>query len=451
MRHWSLQTQRTLFTSVFALVGFGLVAWWVSPGLPVIWGPSARASEIAAGRDLFEHEWTPNDPLAHGDGLGPVYNAKSCAACHFQGGLGGGGSVKHNATSFEVHARPNDDTFVTGTIHNFSINPTQQESFAVAKKLYPTIPARKVTSGDPHCQYTVTVPAFDPLHTQTVQATALFGSGWLDLISDKAIRQNQRNRRMSSIAKELSLDFASIPTGKIPLTEEGSLGKFGWKGQAASLTDFVANACANELGLGTPAKAQAQPIHMNSAAAVAPDLDKKQFRALVAFVKTLPKPIEATPNDPTERERAARGKKIFGMVGCAVCHTPDLGGVSGVYSDFLLYALDDPGPSGEPYGFTPPPKELQLAQRPEHLPEPNEWKTPPLWGVADSAPYMHDGSAPTLEAAITRHNGDAKNVLKAYQALPPDEQAGIIAFLKTLKAPPEAHALRDPSVIQLKK
>ena len=40
---------------------------------------------------MFEREWQPNDPLAHGDGLGPVFNAKSCAACHFQGGVGGGG------------------------------------------------------------------------------------------------------------------------------------------------------------------------------------------------------------------------------------------------------------------------------------------------------------------------------------------------------------------------
>src|SRR5580692_12006910 len=54
-----------------------------------------------AGRDLFVHEWTPNDPLAGGgDGLGPVFNAKSCSQCHKQGGLGGGGPLENNVTTF---------------------------------------------------------------------------------------------------------------------------------------------------------------------------------------------------------------------------------------------------------------------------------------------------------------------------------------------------------------
>ena len=44
---------------------------------------------------------------------------------------------------------------------------------------------------------------------------------------------------------------------------------------------------------------------------------------------------------------------------------------------------------------------------PDGHPLPEEWKTPPLWGVADSAPYFHDGGSPTLDAAIRRHEGDA--------------------------------------------
>ena len=42
---------------------------------------------VAAGRELFNHDWEVNDPLSSGDGLGPVFNAKSCVACHSQGGL----------------------------------------------------------------------------------------------------------------------------------------------------------------------------------------------------------------------------------------------------------------------------------------------------------------------------------------------------------------------------
>src|SRR4051812_5763127 len=100
MSRLTLAGQRRL--AGFGLFGvFGLtLAWVLSPGLPVMWGPYASASTREAGRELFEHEWAVNDPLAHGDGLGPVFNAKSCVACHFQGGVGGGGEVAHNAVGF---------------------------------------------------------------------------------------------------------------------------------------------------------------------------------------------------------------------------------------------------------------------------------------------------------------------------------------------------------------
>src|SRR5438105_10612012 len=56
---------------------------------------------IAEGKKLFVHEFTPNDALCpNGDGLGPVFNAKSCVACHHQGGVGGAGNETHNVTNF---------------------------------------------------------------------------------------------------------------------------------------------------------------------------------------------------------------------------------------------------------------------------------------------------------------------------------------------------------------
>ena len=58
---------------------------------------SADAKTLALGRELFEREWLPNDPRAHGgDGLGPVFNESSCVACHNQGGSGGGGAESKN-------------------------------------------------------------------------------------------------------------------------------------------------------------------------------------------------------------------------------------------------------------------------------------------------------------------------------------------------------------------
>jgi CxxC motif-containing protein (DUF1111 family) len=107
-----------------------------------------------------------------------------------------------------------------------------------------------------------------------------------------------------------------------------------------------------------------------------------------------------------------------------------MGGVQGVYSDFLLHRLDDPSKGG--YHETPP------VPLPEAYPLPEEWKTPALWGVADSSPYFHDGNAGTLEAAVNRHHGDAENVYNAYRKLSSREQAAIITFLKTLTAPSDA-------------
>jgi hypothetical protein len=52
---------------------------------------------LKLGQELFNREWTPNDPRCHGgDGLGPVYNETSCLACHGLGGAGGAGPSAMN-------------------------------------------------------------------------------------------------------------------------------------------------------------------------------------------------------------------------------------------------------------------------------------------------------------------------------------------------------------------
>src|SRR5262245_11590931 len=92
----ALTRARKRFGWVLAVAAVGGGGWWLAPGLPVWLGPSASAEEKAEGRVLFAREWTVADPMAHGDGLGPVFNDRSCVACHFQGGVGGGGDNDHN-------------------------------------------------------------------------------------------------------------------------------------------------------------------------------------------------------------------------------------------------------------------------------------------------------------------------------------------------------------------
>jgi CxxC motif-containing protein (DUF1111 family) len=143
---------------------------------------------------------------------------------------------------------------------------------------------------------------------------------------------------------------------------------------------------------------------------------------------------------------AKAGKKLFELVGCALCHTPDIGGVTGVYSDFMLYDIVSLPPhvnAGAGYGerFVPP------EDRKSKEPLPTEWKTPPLWGVADSAPYFHDGGSPTLHDAIQRHQGDAILVTEAYNKLDPGQQQAILDFLRTLRAPKDAAPVPRPVTV----
>src|SRR5207302_2525840 len=127
------------------------------------------------------------------------------------------------------------------------------------------------------------------------------------------------------------------------------------------------------------------------------DLTLEQCNQLTAFVAALPRPLERDPAEGVALEKISAGKKLFLKVGCADCHTPDLGSVEGIYSDLLLHRMGAPLVGGGSYNEPPP--EVPDAP-PGQGPRADEWRTPPLWGVADSAPYLHDGRAPTLQEAI---------------------------------------------------
>jgi hypothetical protein len=115
-----------------------------------------------------------------------------------------------------------------------------------------------------------------------------------------------------------------------------------------------------------------------------------------------------------------------------------MGGLKGVYSDFLLHRIADPEDAGYRIEVDAPPL-------PHEHPLPDEWKTPPLWGVADSGPYWHDGGSGTLRAAIERHAGDAKSVAEAFRSRGYGDQEALIRFLESLRAPRDAKPAPAPS------
>jgi len=68
----------------------------------------------------------------------------------------------------------------------------------------------------------------------------------------------------------------------------------------------------------------------------------------------------------------------------------------------------------------------------------NEFLTRPLWGVADTGPWLHDGRARTLKEAILMHDSpgsDATPIIEKFRALSDGDQRAIITFLLALRLP----------------
>jgi CxxC motif-containing protein (DUF1111 family) len=389
------------------------------------------AAAAAAGATLFHHEWTPHDSLTKGDGLGPVFNARSCVECHLQGGPGGGGPIEANVTVYGIVDGQTRGLPPAGVVHRQAVRPDLQETLAQVRAGLPATPSLALGA------------ILDGGGTQVrgVQISqrntpALFGDGLIDAISDDAIVAHQREH--SAAARLVGLDSASDwkVRGRVARLVDGRIGRFGWKGEFATLGDFVQAACANELGLSNPGRPQATPLGRPGPQAEGVDLTGAQCDLMADFLRGLPRPVAVEPADSATRSAAAAGRVLFASIGCADCHSPTLGAVEGLYSDLLLHDMGvDLESAPGAYGAPPvPAPQFREDARPNSA----EWRTPPLWGVADSAPYLHDGRTPTLEDAIARHGGEAGGVTGRYKALPPDDQQALVAFLKTLRAPSAA-------------
>jgi CxxC motif-containing protein (DUF1111 family) len=152
------------------------------------------------------------------------------------------------------------------------------------------------------------------------------------------------------------------------------------------------------------------------------------------FLRDLARPVQVMPESSQARQHVENGAKQFGLIGCADCHTPDVGPIKGFYSNLLIHEMGADLASSNGYNGDPP-VNPQFDNDEGLPPADTEWRTPPLWGVADSAPYLHDGRAETLEKAIALHGGEASAVTKRFEELPTGDQDDLIAFLKTLRAP----------------
>lgn len=321
------------------------------------------------------------------EGLGPFFNGSSCGHCHFEGGLGGGGTMRVTrvmcrASDGELNAPP-----AGPLLHIFSTRPD------IAA---PSIP------GD--C---------DAVLVER-RTTNLLGAGLIEAIDDAQILAEEVAQQDSVAGR------AAIVTDL--LSSQQKVGRFGWKAQHATLDAFAADAYRGELGITNelfpeelvPGGDQRLLRAMDSA----PDPEARPgvVAALADFIRFSAPPAATSDDLP--------GLVTFRSIGCATCHRESYiadGGVSAIagrelrlYSDLLLHDV------GTSDGI---PQEAAL---------PSELRTPPLWGLRRASLFLHDGRASSIDAAVTAHAGQAQAARDAYAALTEPERLEVLQFLRTL-------------------
>ncbi len=403
--------------------------------------------EFLDGKALFEKSWEPGKPSPiGGDGLGPLYNETSCVGCHHQGGTGGGGDNSRNVLLLTAVAGS------AGTLRGATVFQGEMEDLHPGFRSRASIVLHRHATDTAMDERLKKIETFSAVQTRednkvlrrgTRNTPALFGAGLIDAIPGTVLREAE---------KRLFPNFPEIE-GRVSALPDGRIGRFGWKGQIASLDDFVRAACSNELGLEVPGQHQAS---LASAKEFDPsglklDMNEDQCELLTRYLSRLAAPVLRAADG---RFAPPWGYMVFESIGCATCHAPKLGSVSGLYSDLLLHDMGEASSDSATYYGAPVAPQIpgNLVDaggqtRRSGMAAATEWRTPPLWGVADSAPYLHDGRANTLDDAIRRHDGEAAKTRTRYTHLASSDRKAVLAFLNSLSV---SDARRKPAPGQRK-
>jgi CxxC motif-containing protein (DUF1111 family) len=357
---------------ILSLLALAAVAGIVPEGAPIppvgaLGGPRRPLTSSERDRFVRGRALFDKDFFVR-DGVGPVMNCDSCRACHQDPVIGGSGGI---------------DVQVQRPMLADGSSPVET-GFLAQLKAVPGLRREEIPD---------TVVLVEERNSPT-----LLGLGLVQEISEAAI-----------LAREDPTDADGDGIrGIAHRLPSGAIGRFGWKANVPDLKSFVRDAMGNEMGITSPfdatntfgTLADTDPVQD-------PEIPAEDIDDIAFFMEMLALP----PRLPSTPE-TVQGEQLFTSVGCAKCHVPSLDGVE-AFTDVLLHDVQPPGFVGVAQG-----------QAVSGL-----YRTPPLRGLRDTAPYFHDGRSATVEDAIRRHDGEALAVRQAFEALTPAERAALIAFL----------------------
>ena len=351
------------------------------------------------------------------DGLGPVYNATSCVTCHQNPNSGAASQI----TELRVGHNDANGNFVNPTIF---INDGKD-----------TITGRSIVNDraiGPQAQERI--PDTENIRTLRAALNTL-GDGFVEAIDDStliAIAERQPELSEGRIHGEV----VQAPIFEAP--GQTRVGRFGWKDQHSSLLSFIADAYLNEMGITN----RLRPNEVTSVLLTTTGVNDQPDELGLADIDHFAQFIRGTMVPPRDTVLAAtpagmRGQDLFTHVGCSVCHVQSIttapagtivdGGMFVVpaalgnkiihpFSDFLLHDI------GTGDGI------VQVGPQDTA----NKLRTAPLWGLREKARFMHDLGSLSLENAIIRHEGEARETSRRFRDLSPEDRDALITFLHTL-------------------
>jgi len=358
------------------------------------------------------------------DGIGPVFNDISCVACHDGSATGGGNPILSVRFGRITNGQFDDMKELGGpTIQRQGIGPFNGVDF-VGEVVPPeaTIVSRR-------------------------RATPLFGLGLVDAVPDQTFHELAAFQRTNfpAVAGRPNIT-RNLRTG-LP-----AVGKFGWKGQLATIFDFTGDAYKDEMGitvagftnpafpgvvfpffrsdddrlLGEENPPQGDEFLLVANPVGSPnEPDDEDLVGFTDFITFLGPP----PRGPIMAD-ARQGEAVFRSIGCAVCHVPSLQtGLNPVralnrvrfdpFSDFLLH---DMGTLGDGIG----------GEGEEGSARGSEMRTAPLWGLRELPAFLHDNRAKTVEEAIVMHEGQGRFARDRFTALSAPMRRNLLAFINSL-------------------